>query len=323
MKIGITMGDSSGVGPEIVLKAYSDGVVGQHCIVIGDSDILHLCNETLGYGIPMVSHERIPETCERGALNVVDLHQVHRGEFRPGEISKLSGAAALAYLEYAIRAACERSIDAIVTLPMNKEATRMSRPDFTGHTEVIARMCGSEHYTMMLASEKLLVGHVSTHVSLRSAIDMVTADRVYRVIVLLDDAMRRMNRSGPIAVPGLNPHAGEAGAFGQEEIEHIVPGIERATEEGIAVEGPLPPDTVFMKALDGRYGAVVCMYHDQGHIPMKMVSFHQGVNITIGLPIVRTSVDHGTAFDIAWRGTASTQSFIHALLYAEQLSVRL
>ena len=237
----------------------------------------------------------------------------------PGQISRESGSAALAYVEFATDEALAGRLDAIVTLPMNKEATRLSAPDFTGHTGYIASLCGVSGYAMMLATDDLIATHVSTHVSLRDAIDAVQPERIRQVIDLTADAVAKLRRSGPIAVLGLNPHAGEGGAFGREEIESIAPAIESAVASGIDVVGPLPPDTVFAKARAGDYSAVVCMYHDQGHVPMKLVAFDEAVNVTLGLPIVRTSVDHGTAFDIAWQGQASMQSFINACAMARQL----
>ena len=237
-----------------------------------------------------------------------------------GELSRESGQAALAYVAFATREALAGSLDAIVTLPMNKEATRLSAPDFTGHTGYIAGLCGTSGYTMMLATDELIATHVSTHVSLRDAIDAVTPGRIREVIDLTHDAVIRLGRPGPIAVLGLNPHAGEGGAFGREEIESIAPAVASAVGDGIDAVGPLPPDTVFASARAGNYSAVVCMYHDQGHVPMKLVAFEEAVNVTLGLPIVRTSVDHGTAFDIAWQGKASTTSFLNACAMARQLA---
>lgn len=312
------MGDASGVGPEIALKTYADGDLPHDAIVYGDLCILERCNHELGLEVTIHATKDPGELCA-GTLNVRDLGLLSVDELTVGRISKASGAAALEYVRAATQQALAGDLRAIVTLPMNKEATRLTHPEFSGHTGFIAGMCGVRCYTMMLAMPQVLVTHVSTHVALREAIDSLNAERILQVIRLTRDAAERLGRCRRIAVMGLNPHAGEGGAFGTEEVEHIRPAVESAREEGIDVVGPLPPDAVFRKALGGQFGAVVCMYHDQGHIPMKMIGFEEGVNVTLGLPIVRTSVDHGTAFDIAWQGVASTQSFRNACQVADQL----
>ena len=209
----------------------------------------------------------------------------------------------------------------MVTLPMNKEATRLSDPHFTGHTELIGELCGIGDVTIMLASEQLIVTHVSTHVSLREAILAAKKDRICTILKLTAEAVRRLRPNPRIAVAGLNPHAGENGLFGDEEIREIRPAVEWARGQGMPIEGPFPPDTIFYMAVRRKqFDAVVCMYHDQGHVPLKLLDFEGGVNITLGLPIVRTSVDHGTAFDIAGKGLASTVSLVRALEYAEKLA---
>lgn len=319
MTIAITMGDSSGVGPEIVLHAFVKGELPEDFVVIGDYSILDLCNRMLDYRAPL---RRIAEVGEavRGAINVIDLGLLTEEDLEIGRVSKKSGRAALQYVEHATRLALAGKVAAEVTLPINKEATRLSTPGFTGHTEFIAGLCERTSYTLMLASDKLIVTHVSTHVSLREAIESTTEERVIDVIRLTHEALPRLRPTSRIAVAGLNPHAGENGAFGREEIEEIRPAIERARASGIDVAGPLPPDTIFLDALKGRYDAVVCMYHDQGHIPMKVLDFEGGINVTLGLPIVRTSVDHGTAFDIAYRGVAFTGSLRDACRLAVKLS---
>ncbi len=241
----------------------------------------------------------------------------------PSSSRTFRGAAARAYVVEATRAALRGEIAALVTLPMNKEATRLADASFTGHTELIASECGVEGAVLMLASDRLIVTHVSTHCSLREAIERVKRDRVLRVIRLTCDAVRRLRGEPRVAVAGLNPHAGENGLFGREEIEEIAPAVAQAQAEGLPAEGPLPPDTAFYLAVErGRFDAVVCMYHDQGHIPLKLLDFEGGVNVTLGLPIIRTSVDHGTAFDIAWQGQASTRSLVKALEMAARLARR-
>lgn len=318
MMIGITMGDANGVGPELILKAFSAGELSGDFIVIGDYAVLQYCKELLGYKIPLKKIQAIDERAE-GFLNVMNLGLLQSEQIQIGTISKETGMAAVQYVERATQMALDGQISAIVTLPMNKESARLSNENFTGHTELIAGMCGQTNYTMMLASDKLTVTHVSTHVSMEEAIRLVRRERVYDVIKLTDDALRRMLPRPRIAVAGLNPHAGENGSFGREEIDEIRPAVMRAIEEGLCVEGPVPPDTVFYRACKKEFDAVVCMYHDQGHIPMKVLDFEGGVNVTLGLKVVRTSVDHGTAFDIAYKGIASTRSLVAAYAYAVKM----
>jgi 4-hydroxythreonine-4-phosphate dehydrogenase len=266
--------------------------------------------------------KRIAEVAEAtpGKVNIIDLGRLAEDDLQIGRISRQSGQAALQYVEHATQLALAGKVSAEVTLPINKEATRLSEPDFTGHTEFIAGLCDRTKYTLMLASDQLIVTHVSTHVSLREAIDCVEKERVLDVIRLTHDVLPKLRATNRIAVAGLNPHAGESGAFGREDIEEIKPAVALARASGIEVTGPLPPDTVFLDVLKGRYDAVVCMYHDQGHIPMKVLDFEGGINVTLGLPIIRTSVDHGTAFDIAYRGIAFTRSLRDACQLALKLA---
>lgn len=318
MIIAVTMGDSSGVGPEILLHAYAKGEL-PDALAIGDASVLAACNEALGYGVP-IRGVTSPAEYKPHALNVIDLGLLAGDDVQVGQVSMQSGAAALAYVERAVRLALDRGVDAVVTLPIHKEATRLGHPGFSGHTDYIAGLCGVTHHTMMLASDRLIVTHVSTHVALRQALDQVTAERVLATIRLTHQALPRLRPQRRIAVAGLNPHAGEGGAFGTEDRDAIAPAVAQARAEGIDAHGPRPPDTIFRDTLAGRYDAVVCMYHDQGHIPMKLLDFEGGVNVTLGLPIVRTSVDHGTAFDIAWQGVAFTDSLRNACAMARRLA---
>lgn len=320
MIFGITMGDASGVGPEILLKAFRAGELRHKVVAFGDLEILEHCNARLGYGVPL-RKVGAPADFQQGFLNVRDLGLLGTGDLRIGGISAASGAAAREYVIAATRAALNRETAAVVTLPMNKEATQLSDPGFTGHTELIASLCGVQDATIMLASERLIVTHVSTHVSMRKAIELVKRERVEKIIEATARAVATLKPNARIAVAGLNPHAGENGLFGREEIEEIQPAVEWARSQGLPVEGPFPPDTVFYLAVERkRFDAVVCMYHDQGHIPLKLLDFEGGVNVALGLPIVRTSVDHGTAFDIAWQGVASTKSLVAALEMAAKLA---
>ena len=317
--LGITMGDAAGVGPEIALRAFLDGDVRDNIIVIGDYSALALCNETLGLNAPLL---RIgaPVEMREGYLNVLDLALLSRDEISIGQLSGETGRAACAYVKRATELALTGEIAGIVTLPINKEAVRLTMADFTGHTEYIAALCGGPDVTMMLWSEKLAVTHVSTHVSMRDAVELVKKERVHAVIRLTRDALLGMTASPRIAVAGLNAHAGEHGAFGNEDMLEIAPAVEAARAEGIDASGPIAPDTVFFRTVRGEFDAVVCMYHDQGHIPMKLLDFEGGVNVTLGLPIIRTSVDHGTAFDIAYKGMASTRSYTLAVRMAQSMA---
>ena len=318
MTIGITLGDVSGIGPEIVLKTFLEKKLPPDSLVIGDCSVLEECCRILGWNVPLRPVSSFSAVAG-GKLNVYDLKNLDKSEVTPGVMNKQSGFAALEYLRCGVTAALDRKLSAIVTLPMNKEATRLSTPGFTGHTEVIQEMCGGMEFTMTLATDTLLVTHVSSHVSLRDALDRVKRRRIVGVIQLTHGALVKLRRQTRIAVMGLNPHAGEHGAFGSEEELEVAPAVREAQMMGMCAIGPLPPDTVFMRALAGEFDAVVCMYHDQGHIPMKTVGFHDTVQMTVGLPIVRTSVDHGTAFDIAYKGKASIGSFVAACRMAQLL----
>ena len=323
--IAVTMGDASGVGPEIVLLAAAQGaLLDGDAVVYGDAAILRAGRDLLGVDVPI--HVLDATDAPRAdALNVVDLALLTADDHRPGVLDRAAGAAARAYVTAATDAALAGEVAAIVTMPINKEATQLSDPGFVGHTELIAERCGVSNVTMMLTAEhahgSLAVTHVSTHCSLRDAIERVRTGRVLDVIRLTHEATGRFVGEPRIAVCGLNPHAGEHGLFGTEDREQIEPAIVAARAEGIDATGPLPADTVFFQAVHRfRYDAIVVMYHDQGHAPMKLLAFDTGVNVTLGLPIIRTSVDHGTAFDIAWTGQAFTDSLTHALEYAGRLA---
>lgn len=306
---GITLGDSNGVGPEILLKAYSANQVPRPFRVFGDRAVLEYYNEKLSLGVPVSD------------LDIQDPGLLKTSGIQPGRLSRSSGAAARQYVVDATKAALAGEVSAIVTLPINKEATQMTDPNFTGHTELIGELCGSDDVTIMLVSNQLIVTHVSTHVALKTAIARAKKDRVLKIIELTSAAVSRLRKDPKIAVAGLNPHAGENGLFGDEEVQEIRPAVEAAQKQGIPVEGPLAPDTLFYLAVQKKkYDAIVCMYHDQGHIPLKLLDFEGGVNVALGLPIVRTSVDHGTAFDIAGKGVASTSSLLHAIRLAQRLT---
>ena len=317
--IAVTMGDASGVGPEILLRRFADGLLGEGIVAYGDAAILARGAEMLRLRVPLHVAASPSET-RPGCLNVVDAALLSAADLTPGQLNPKAGAAALRYVERATQDALAGEVAAIVTLPMNKEATGRTHPGFIGHTETIAALCGTDDYAMMLATEDVAVTHVSTHVSLTEAISRVTPARIDTVIRLTHQALARFLPRPRIAVCGLNPHAGENGLMGTEDRDIIAPVITAARSSGLEVTGPHPADTVFYQAIhNDAHDGIVCMYHDQGHAPMKLIGFESGVNVTIGLPIVRTSVDHGTAFDIAWQGKAFTDSLGHALNYARKL----
>lgn len=317
--MAITMGDASGVGPEIVLRRFAGGLLNDAAVIYGDAAILDAGAKLLGLEV----HAEVvsdPSDARPRNLNVVDLARLDATDLTPGRLNAKAGAAARDYVEAATRDALSGRVAGIVTMPMNKYATRESDPSFIGHTELIASLCEVRNFCPMLATRDIAVTHISAHVSLAEAIRCVTRPRVRSVIELTHQTLSRFLSRPRIAVCGLNPHASENGLFGMEESEIIAPAIEAARREGIDASGPHPADTVFYQAIHrDRFDAIVCMYHDQGHAPMKLASFESAVNVTIGLPIVRTSVDHGTAFDIAWKGEAFTDSLGHALDYAWKL----
>ena len=336
-KIGITMGDPSSIGPEITILALSDPAIYEACspIVIGDAAVMDMALDDVGMRGQITIHA-VSDVSEAlftpGMIDVYDMQKVDIAKLTRGKVSAMAGEAAFAYVVKVIELAMEGQIDATVTNALNKEAINLAGHHYSGHTEIYADYTHTKHYTMMLAHENLRVVHVSTHVSLREACDRVKKDRVLECIRLADDACRQLGIAEPkIGVAGLNPHSGENGLFGREEIDEIIPAIEAARAEGFNVDGPVPPDTVFSKARGGWYDIVVAMYHDQGHIPLKLVGFVYnqalgrwdavaGVNITLGLPIIRVSVDHGTAFDQVGTGKASPLSLVNSIRIADQMA---
>lgn len=330
--IGITMGDPASIGPEITVKALADPAVYELCrpLVVGDACVMKAALSIAGHEELSVHAVGCVEDADFtwGAIDVLDLGLVHMDKLVRGEVSGMCGEAAFQYVKKVIELAMEGRVDATVTNAFNKEAVNLAGHHYSGHTEIYADLTGTKNYTMMLAHENIRVVHVSTHVSLREACERVKKQRVLDVIRIGHKACQEMGIEHPkIGVAGLNPHSGEHGLFGQEEIEEIIPAIEAARAEGILADGPVPPDTIFSKARGGWYDIVVAMYHDQGHIPLKVLGFVynqekkawdavSGVNITLGLPIIRVSVDHGTAFDQAGTGTASELSLRNSLEYA-------
>jgi 4-phospho-D-threonate 3-dehydrogenase / 4-phospho-D-erythronate 3-dehydrogenase len=329
--LGITLGDPASIGPEITLKALADFALYTRCrpLIIGDAWVLE--NAKRIPGIPQLTIHAVtkPEDAlfTPGTADVLDIGAA-KPPIQLGVVSAAAGDASFQYVTKAIELAMAGKVDATVTNAINKEAVNLAGHAFAGHTEIYAQYTHTPRYTMMLCLDHIRVTHVSTHVSLREACDRVKKERVLEVIRIAHQACMDLGIKDPVvAVAGLNPHSGENGLFGREEIEEIAPAVEQAAAEGIKVVGPIPPDTVFAKARGGWYDIVVAMYHDQGHIPLKVLGFIydeitktwksvSGVNITLGLPIIRTSVDHGTAFDQAGKGTATESSLRSAIGYA-------
>lgn len=330
--IGITLGDPAGIGPEITLKAFSKPELYEKCnpLLVGDKSIIEYylnLHPELNLSVNVVEDPKDGKYTF-GTIDMIDLNLYSADEIQIGKVSPLAGKAAYLYVEKVIKLALDKKIDATVTNPLNKEAMNLGGYKYAGHTEIYADLTGTEKYTMMLADGNLRVVHISTHVSLRDACDLVKKDRIIDVIRIANNACKELGIKKPkIAVAGLNPHAGENGLFGREEIEEITPAINACKAEGIDVYGPEAPDTVFSRANGGMFDIVVAMYHDQGHIPLKVMGFVysqenkrwkevKGVNITLGLPIIRVSVDHGTAFDAAGKWSASEVSLENAIDFA-------
>ncbi|WP_407640869.1 4-hydroxythreonine-4-phosphate dehydrogenase PdxA [Bhargavaea ginsengi] len=319
------MGDAAGVGPEIILKSLQHSEMHDICrpVIIGDMSMLERAKTFVGSEVPVraITEDELTDLAEdSGTVYCLDLDLLP-ADLPVGKVSPEAGHAAFEYLATAIRLAMDGKISAICTAPLNKEALQKGGHLYPGHTEILADLTGTEEYSMMLSAPNLRVIHVTTHVGIVDAIKMINPERVYRVIQLAHETLRRSGLENPkIAVCGINPHAGENGLFGYGEEEKVIPGVERAQEEGIDVVGPLPADTLFFRAVRGDFDIVVAMYHDQGHGPVKVLGLDAGVNITVGLPIVRTSVDHGTAFDIAGTGIADEKSLMEAIRQAVDLA---
>ena len=332
--LGVTMGDPAGVGPEIIAKAAAEPHVRRSSrpVVIGAASTMREALALIGSPLALHAVTKVGD-CRWAddTLEVLDLGNVEMATLPRGEVSAAAGRAAYEYIERAVTLAKAREIDAIVTAPINKEALAAAGVQHSGHTEILARLSDTRDFAMLLMGRELKVIHVTTHVSLRRVPDLVTRERVLKTIRLAQQTMVGLGKPGArIAVAGLNPHAGEDGLFGDEEKTAIVPAIEAARADGLTVIGPLPADTLFSRARGGEFDIVVAMYHDQGHIPVKTLGFNydeqtkkwtglSGVNVTVGLPFLRVSVDHGTAFDRAWKGIANPESMIEAIDVAVEM----
>jgi 4-hydroxythreonine-4-phosphate dehydrogenase len=333
--IGITMGDPASIGPEIAVKALLTQQLFEICnpVIIGDAAVFNDIIKKLGFNARINPIKNIKDAkFIYGEPDVFDLQNVDMSQLHFGEISAMAGNASFEAVKKVIDLALAGEVDATVTGPINKKSVNEAGHHFAGHTEIYAHFTNTKKYAMLLVEEKMRVIHVSTHVSLRQACDLVKKERIVEVIELLHNGLIQLGETNlKIGIAGLNPHAGDSGLFGTEDDQEILPAVQEALKAGYDVEGPIPADTLFSKASTGYYGGIVAMYHDQGHIPFKLTGFKwnaqkqqmdsvKGVNITMGLPIIRTSVDHGTAFEIAGKGVASSDAMILAIESAVRLS---
>lgn len=320
--LAITIGDPAGVGPEITVKALAWEEVYRliRPLVIGDEGVmraaLKICNKNLKINVVEKPEHGLYQL---GTIDLIDLKNIDISKLEYGKVDPMCGRAAVDYVKRGIAMAMAGEVDGIVTGPLNKESMNLGGYHYAGHTEILGEGTGTRDFAMMLVAGDMRIVHVSTHVSLRQAIERCKKERVLATIKLAYDATRELGVENPrIAVAGLNPHAGENRLFGDEDADEIAPAIEEARKLGIDASGPHPPDTVFWRAMKGRFDAVVAQYHDQGHIAAKVAAFETGVNTTLGLPIIRTSVDHGTFFRQAGYGTANEESLIYAIRVAHK-----
>ncbi|NDL65125.1 D-threonate 4-phosphate dehydrogenase [Acerihabitans arboris] len=322
--IAVTMGDPAGIGPEIIIKALADGELsGAPVVVVGCAQILR---RILSLAITPPAELKIidrPADAQfaPGVINVIDEPLQDPAALKAGLVQPQAGDLAYRCVKRATELAMAGEAQAIATAPLNKEALHSAGHIYPGHTELLAKLTHSRDYAMVLYTDRLKVIHVSTHIALRQFLDTLSRERVETVIQMADTFLRRVGYAHPrIAVAGVNPHAGEHGLFGDEEITIVNPSVEAMRARGLDVTGACPPDTVYLQTYEGQYDIVVAMYHDQGHIPLKLLGFYDGVNITAGLPFIRTSADHGTAFDIAWTGKANSDSMAISIKLAMQLA---
>jgi len=316
-RIGISLGDVAGVGPEVAVKALLDPAVVSRCIpiLIGEQSVVrHYADQLAPARRLRTLANPSQATTDTGDLQILDLKNIEFAKVRLGEVDLACGKAALDYIRAGVNLCLNKELDALVTGPIHKEAAQLAGINAPGHTEFLAALCGVPEVRMLLVVDHLRAMHISTHLSLRQALDCVTKERILETIHYGVGALRQLHiENGRIGVAGLNPHAGEGGLFGDEEVEEVAPAVCEARAQGVNVSGPVPPDTIFHRMNRREFDLVIALYHDQGHIPLKLMGFDSGVNITIGLPIIRTSVDHGTAFDIAGKLKANPESMIKAI----------
>ena len=318
-KIAIPMGDPAGVGPEIVVKTAVSKEILDLCdlVVIGDKKVLEKATEICQVDLKIHTIKNIEEgKYEKGILNVIDLENVDMNTLEYGQIQGMCGRAAFEYIKKCVELAMEHKVDAIATTPINKESLKAGNVNYIGHTEILGDLSNSRDPLTMFEVDNMRVFFLTRHMSLRKACDAITKERVLEYIERCTKALKQLGVSGKMAVAGLNPHSGEHGLFGDEEVKEITPAIEEAQKLGYDVVGPVGADSVFHQALQGRYAAVLSLYHDQGHIATKTYDFERTIAITLDMPFLRTSVDHGTAFDIAGKGIVSAVSMIEAVKLA-------
>ncbi len=319
--IAITMGDPGGIGPEVIVKAMFCAEIRDYCrpVVIGNADVLSEAVRLSGLPVQIRSIDSICDLKpEAGILEVLDIKS--RSPFKKNIPSKSAGRAFVKYIKKAVELALKKEVDAIVTAPISKESLKMAGYTWPGHTELLAELTNTKNFAMMFISDKLKVILCTIHIPLKDVPKKINEKLVFKTIQLAECGTKMLGIKNPrIAVAGLNPHAGESGIMGKEEMRSIIPAVQKAQSAGLSVSGPYPPDVVFHKAYNGAFDIIVCMYHDQGLVPFKMLAFDTGVNVTVGLPIVRTSPDHGTAFDIAWKNMADPSSMLEAIKLASKI----
>jgi 4-hydroxythreonine-4-phosphate dehydrogenase len=322
-KIAITMGDHGGIGPEVIVKALFNSNIrdNYHPVVIGDAEIIREALRLSDLPLKVRNVNGITESeLDTGSIDVLEIKPLL--SFEKGSPSKNAGESAVKYIKKAVELALQKQVDAIVTAPLSKKSLRMADFSWPGHTELIAELTKTENFAMMFVSNKLKIILSTIHIPIKDVPKNINEKVILNAIKLAKKASIMCGiRSPRIAVAGLNPHAGESGIMGDEEIKVLAPAINEAKALGIEVSGPHPPDVVFYKTLKGEFDMVVCMYHDQGLIPFKMLAFDTGVNMTVGLPIIRTSPDHGTAFDIAWQDKANPASMVEAIKLAAKIEL--
>jgi len=317
--IAIPMGDAAGIGPEIVIKAMLDSLLAEvNCVVIGDGDVLRKAIAVCT--VPLEIHKvAAPKEGDYrpGVLNLIDLANIEMDQLVTGQICGMCGKAAYDYIAKSIELAMSGQVDGVATAPINKESLKAGGVDFIGHTEIFAELTNTQDPLTMFEVREMRVFFLSRHVSLRASCDLVTKERIVDYVIRCKKALNQLGViDGTMAIAGLNPHNGEHGLFGNEEVIHVEPAVKELRAKGYDVAGPIPADSVFHLALKGRYNSVLSLYHDQGHIATKTLDFERTVSVTNGMPILRTSVDHGTALDIAWQGKASPVSMIEAIRVA-------
>lgn len=318
--IAVTMGDPAGIGPEIVAKSIADKATFDvaRCIVIGDKKVMEKAIKIVGADLKVnVVDSPADGDYSYGVLNMIDLDNIDMSRFEYGKINAMCGQAAFDYIKKSIEITMDKQADAVATTPINKESLHAAEVDFIGHTEIFGALTGTADPLTMFETNGLRVFFLTRHKSLRDMLDDIKKDRIIDCVERCTDALRRLGvKEGTMAVAGLNPHSGEHGLFGWEEVKEIAPAVEELKESGFNVAGPVPADSVFHQAAQGRFNSVLSLYHDQGHIATKTLDFDRTISITNGMPILRTSVDHGTAFDIAGKGIAGAVSMEEAIRLA-------